>query len=282
MGGFVLLELLHKALYALISGVSELFFVSEKAHQLLYRTVTGREFGDSLLSLGIHLGCLIALWMNCNKRIRHLRSEKRLARPVKRRRTRQPDAVALMDIRILNTAVIPLLLGFFFLRNASSWINSPLRVALMLVINGAVLILPRLLPSGNKNGRSFSRLDCILMGLVGALGAIPGFSRMGCTYSVSTARGAGKSYALELSILLSIPALAAMLCFDIYGCFAASSAMTGMQMLGALVGAVTAFVGARMALNLIRFACNRSNTVAFAYYSWGFAMFLFLIYLFVA
>lgn len=277
-----MLELLHKALYALVSGFSELFFVSAKAHQLLYRTVTGRDLGDSLLSLGIHLGCLVALWMNCKKRIRYLRSEKRLERPVKRRRGRQPDAAALMDIRIMNTAVVPLVLGFFFLGKASAWNNSSPRVAMVLAINGAILFLPQLLRSGNKNGRSFSRLDCILMGLGGALGVVPGFSRMGGTYSVSITRGAEKNYALELSILLSIPAVAAMLCFDVYGCFAASSAISGMQILGALVGALTSFAGARMALNLLRFVCNRSNTVAFAYYSWGFAMFLFLIYLFVA
>ena len=277
-----MLELLHKALYALISGFSELFFVSDKAHQLLYRTVTGRDLGDSLLSLGIHLGCFIALWMDCNKRIRYLRSEKRLVRSAKRRRGRQPDVDALMDMRIMNTAAIPLLFAVFFLRNASKWINSPLRVALVLVINGAVLFLPRLLPVGNKNGRSFSRLDCILMGLGGALGVVPGFSAMGCTYSLSTARGAGKNYALELSILLSVPVVAAFLCFDIYGLFAVSSAITAMHLLGALVGALLSFVGARMALSLIRFVCNRSNTVVFAYYSWGFAMFLFLIYLFVA
>ena len=282
MGGFVLLELIHKALYALISGFSELFFVSSKAHQLLYRTVTGRDLRDHLLSLAIHLGCLVALWLNCNKRIRHLRSEKRLVRPGKRRRGRQPDGAALMDIRIMNTAVVPLLLGLFFLRNASAWFNSSLRVALVLVINGAVLFLPRLLPLGNKNGRSFSRLDCILMGLGGALGAVPGFSAMGCMYSVSTSRGAGKNYALELSVLMSIPVVAGMLCFDVYGSFAAPSAITGFQMLGALVAALTSFAGAQMALNLVRFVCNRSHTVAFAYYSWGLAMFLFLIYLFVA
>ena len=278
----MLLELLHKALYALISGFSELFFMSEKAHQMLYRTVTGCDLGDNLLSLGIHLGCLIALWMHCHKRIKHLRSERRLERLAKRRRGRQPDVAALMDLRIINTAMIPLLFGLICLRNASAWINSPLRVAFILAINGAFLVLPRLRPSGNKNGRSFSRLDCILMGLCGALGAVPGFSTMGCTYSVSTARGAGKNYALELSILLMIPAVVALLCFDVYGCFAASAAITGMHLLGALVGALLSFIGARMALNLIRFICNRTNTVAFAYYSWGLAMFLFLIYLFVA
>ena len=205
----MLLELFHKALFALISGFSELIFTSTLAHQLLYRTVTGYHLGDYFLSFGIHLGCLIALLINCQKRIKQLCYEKRLERPVSRRRGRKPDIGALMDIRILNTAVIPILLGFAFYRKASTWISSPFRLALVLVVNGVLLFLPRLLRSGNKNGRSFSQMDGLLVGLAGTLGVIPGFSRMGCMYSVASARGAGKAYALDLSLLLSVPALAA-------------------------------------------------------------------------
>ena len=282
IGGVALPELIHKALYALISGFSEFFLISPKAHQMLYRAVTGYDFSDNLLSLGIHIGCLLALLMNCNKRIRYLRSEKRLMRYGKRRHGRQPDAVALLDIRILNTAVVPLLIAFILLRNAPVWINDPIWVAMMLLLYGVVLFLPRLLPSGNKNGRSFSRLDCILMGFGGGLGVIPGFSGMGSMYSLSVARGADKNYAFDLSLLLTIPMVSAMLCFDVFGCFAAASAITGLQFLGGLIAALTSFCGAKMALNLIRYVCNRSNTVAFAYYSWGVAIFLLLIYLFVA
>ena len=277
-----MLELIHKALYALISGFSELFLVSSNAHQLLYRTITGCDIGDHLLSFGIHIGCLIALLTNCNKRIRYLRSERRLVRYGKRRHGRQPDVDALLEIRILNMAVVPLLLVYVLLRNAPAWINDPLRVAMMLAIYGVVLFLPRLLPSGDKNGRSSSRLDCILMGIGGGLGVVPGFSAIGCTYSVSIARGTEKQYAFELSLLLTIPMLATMACFDLYGCFVAASAITGLQLLGALIASMVSFFGAKMALNLIRYACNRSNMVAFAYYNWGVAMFLFLIYLFVA
>lgn len=277
-----MLELLHKVLFAFISGFSEFIFASTTAHQLLYQTVTGYRPVDSLLMLGIHLGCLAALLKTCHHRIKHLRNEKRLDRPGKRRRVRQPDVASLLDIRILNTAVVPLLLGFVLYPKVASWGDSPLRVALVLVLNGVVLFLPRLLQSGNKNGRSFSGLDSFLMGAGGTLGVIPGFSAMGCMFSVGAARGAQKSYALELSILLSIPAICAMLCFDVYGCAIADTGVTGFQFLGALVASLASFAGACMAIALIRVICSRSTTTSFAYYSWGLAMFLLLIYLFVA
>lgn len=275
-----MLELLHKALFSLISGFSELIFASTAAHQLLYRTLTGYDLADSFLSLGIHSGCLAALLINCHQRIKYLRQQKRLDRPGKRRRIRQPDVEALIDIRILNTAIIPLLLGLLFYPKAMAWGSSSWRVALLSVINGLVLFLPRILRSGNKDARSFTRLDGVLMGLGGALSVIPGFSRLGCMYSAGIAKGAQKGYALEMSILLSIPAVAAMLCIDLYSCTVAITGLTGLLLLGSLVAAIASFAGAYVAIKLIRFLCDRSSMVGFAYYSWGIAMFLLLIYLF--
>lgn len=98
-------------------------------------------------------------------------------------------------------------------------------------------------------------------------------------YSVGVARGAEKGYALELSLLLSIPAVVVMLCFDVYGCAVSTGAVSTIQLLGAMIAALASFGGAHMAISFIRFICNRTTTVGFAYYSWGLAMFLFLIYL---
>lgn len=277
-----MLELLHKALFAFISGFSELFFVPAAAHQLLYRTLSGYDLSDSFLSFGIHLGCLVALMMNYHERIRYLRNQKRLERPGKRRRGRQPDVAALIDIRILNTAVWPLLLGMLLYQKARIWITGPFRVALILTLNGMLLYLPRLLSSGNKNSHSFTRFDGVLMGLGGGLSVFAGFSRLGGMYSIGISRGAERSYALDLSILLSIPAIAAMLCIDIFSCTAGMANITGLLLLGSLVAFVTSYAGAYLGIRLIRLTINRTNTVGFAYYSWGLAMFLLLIYLFVS
>ena len=49
--------------------------------------------------------------------------------------------------------------------------------AIFLVLNAVILFLPTLLPTGNKDARSMSPLDAMLIGLSGVLGAVPGFSR---------------------------------------------------------------------------------------------------------
>lgn len=277
-----MLELLHKALFAFISGFSELFLVSTSGNQLIYRTLSGYDLSDNLLFLGIHLGCLVALMMNCHQRIRYLKNQKRLERPGKRRRGRQPDLASLSDVRILNTAVWPVLLGAIFCRKAQLWGGGLFQTVLFLVINGIVLYLPRLLRSGNKDARSITLFDGLMIGFGGALGAIPGFSRLGCMYSIGLSCGSDKNYALDLSILLTIPAMVASFLVDLFWCTAGLGSLTGLQLLGAVVAFVTAFAGTRLAIATVRFVCDRSNTVVFAYYSWGSAMFLLLIYLFVS
>ena len=277
-----MLEVLHKALFALISGFSELFFIPVTGQQLLYRTLTGYDLSDGFLSLGIHLGCLVALLMNCYQRIKYLRAQKRLERPGKRRRGRQPDVSSLIDIRILNTAVWPVLLGLLLYQKSRIWIDGAFSVALSLIIYGLLLYFPRLLSSGNKESQSFTRIDGFVMGIGGTLGVFPGFNRLGCIYSMAISRGADRSYALDLSMLLSIPAVSGMLCIDIFSCAVGLANITGLQLLGSLVAFLASSVGAYLGIGLVRFTISRTNTVGFAYYSWGLAMFLLLIYLFVS
>lgn len=277
-----MLEVLHKALFALISGFSELFFIPVTALQLLYRTFTGYNLSDSFLSLGIHLGCLIALLMNCYQRIKYLRAQKRLERPGKRRRGRQPDVSSLIDIRILNTAVWPTLLGLLLYPKTRIWIDGAFSVALSMILYGLLLYLPRLLSTGNKDSQSFTRIDGFMIGIGGSLGVFPGFNRLGCMYSMAICRGADKSYALDLSMLLSIPAIAGLLCIDIFCCTASLANITGLQLLGSLVAILASSIGTYLGIGLIRFTTSRTNTVGFAYYSWGLSMFLLLIYLFVS
>lgn len=272
-------DFLHKLILSLISGFSELMFVSGSAHQHLYRTVTGYDREEPGLLLAIHLGVLVALLMSCQKQIKRMRYEKRLLSSAKRRRGRQPDPASIMNIRILNTAVIPVLLGFLLYPKVSVWLSATHWIAIFLIINGMVLFLPRLLRTGNKDGLSFTQLDGMLIGFGGALGMVPGFSRMGAMYSIAISRGAQTNYALDLSTLLCIPAICAMIGFDLYACSASDVSVSGWMLLAYLLSAAAAFAGAWFAVRLTRYLSSHTDTTGFAYYSWGLAVFLFLLYL---
>ncbi len=272
-------QTLHKLIFTLISGFTEFLSVSAFPHQTLYQLMTGYHHTDLWLSLAIRVGVLTAVLLACSSRIKHLRRENRLSKRSRRRGLRQADPVALMDLRLLKTATIPVLISILFYRRSYQWISGVALLAPVLVVNGVILFIPRLMSQGDKDGRAVSALDGILVGLGGAFGAIPGLSRMGCTLSIGQARGFDRSYALDTALLLSIPALLGLLIFDIYAAFAAKVGVTALALFGYLCSAALSCASAYLGILLMRFLSAKTGWTWFAYYSWGAALFSFILYL---
>jgi undecaprenyl-diphosphatase len=274
-------DLLHYFIYALFSGITEFLGVSAPPHQLLYESMTGFDQSDALLTLMIRIAVLAAVVFCCRTRIRRLMRERRLAGLSRRRRNRQPDQIALLDMQLLKTAMIPLLISVLFYKRAGEWINRVSLMTVTLLLNGALLFLPRLLSQGNKDGRSVSRLDGVLMGLGGALAAIPGFSRVGGIISAGTARGVDKGYALETALLLSIPVLLGLLVFDVYAVITAKIAISAVGLLVYFLMGSVAFGGAWVGITFMRYLSVKAGITGFSYYSWGVGLFSFILYLMV-
>lgn len=269
---------LHRILYALISGVTEFLPVSTSAHQVLYSYLFGYDGVLPLFQFAIRLGALIAGVVGCSASLKRLLRQRRLARQSGRRR-RYVDTNALLDLRLLKTAVVPAIISVLFYRRAGEWIDTLPWLALTLLLGGIVLFWPRIISQGNKDGRSASRLDGIAMGLGTALAAIPGFSRLGCTVSFGAAGGMDRNYALETALLLSIPVLLGLTLLDLYAVIAAKMVLSGGALLWAAVSAVLSFLGGYLALTLLRHASAKANLSGYSYYSWGMALFVFVLYL---
>lgn len=274
-------NLFHKFIYALFSGFTEFWGVSAPPHQFLYESMTGFSQSDAMLTLMLRLGALTALIFCCRARLRRMMRERRLAGLSRRRRNRQPDMVALLDMRLLKTAVVPLLISVLFYKRAGQWIDHVLLLALTLLLNGIILFVPRLLSQGNKDGRSVSRLDGILIGLAGALAAIPGFSRVGAMVSAATARGVDRGYALDTALLLSIPVLLGLLIFDVYAVIVAKLAIGVAALLIYLLLGAVSFGAACAGITFMRYLSVKTGFTGFSYYSWGLALFSFILYLMV-
>lgn len=272
-------NLLDKLIFALFSGFTEFLPVSAHPHQMLYQIMTGFEQNDPWLVIAIRLGTLTALFVCCGTRIKRLMKENRLSKRSHRRRSRQPDLTALLDVRVLKTAMIPLVISVLFYRRAAELVNGVAILALVLVINGVILFIPRLISQGNKDGRSMSRLDSLLMGLGGTVAVIPGLSRIGSTTSVAQLRGVDREYALDTALLLSIPVLLGLLIFDVYAAVAAQASLSALALLLYLLAAALSFGGAWLGIIFVRFLAVKAGFTGFSYYSWGLALFSFIIYL---
>lgn len=270
---------LHKLIIAVFSGFTEFFGVSAPPHLLLYETMTSFYHTDPLLTFAIRMGVLSAVLFCCRGKINRLLRERRLAGLSRRRRNRQPDMVALLDIQFLKMAMIPILISVLFYKRAGEWIHAIQLLSITLVLNGVLLFVPRLLSQGNKDSRSVSRLDGILIGLGGALAAIPGFSRVGGILSVGTARGLDRSYALDSALLLSVPALSGLLLFDFYGVITTKIAISFVSLLCYIFLAAVSFGMAYLGIKFMRYLSVKVGFTGFCYYSWGLSLFCFILYL---
>ena len=185
----------------------------------------------------------------------------------------------LKDLRFLKTALIPLLFGFV-LMNWTGRVEEKLWLtAVFLVINGVLLYLPPYFPSGNKDSQTVSGLDGLFFGLGGILGVIPGISRITGLTTVGQLRGCGRSYILDMGLLLSIHALAVLCFLDIASMFATGAALSGALVFSCLLAAAAAFAASYFGIIFIRFLAVKVGFSGFAYYSWGAALFAFILYL---
>ena len=271
---------LESILYGFLSGLSEFMPVSSQAHQTILLYLFGETDDPVLLRLFVRVGVLAALLYASRTLLKRLQRELQLKKVPKRRRRRQPDPQYIADISFVKTACILLLVGFAVRYFLPEWHNRLELNALFLALNGIILHLPLYMNRGNKDSRSMSALDATFFGFGAALSVLPGVSRVGAASSLAVARGADMQQAYKWSLLISIPAITGWMCFDVYALFATGFGELGfLFLMKCIISCMFAFAGASTAIASMKFITVRLGLSGFSYYSWGAALFAFILYL---
>ncbi len=267
-------------LFGLLSGFTEFLPVSAQAHRTIIYGILGAESVHPIVVLFIHIGTVISLYTSSKLQFRKLYREYRLGKGPRRRRSRVPDMQSLRDLSLVKSACIPFVLSFLLYPKTVVFADRLYMIATFLFLNGVILYIPMFLPQGNKDSRSMSRLDGVLLGLGAALSILPGVSRIGAISSVAIARGADMQQAYKWSLLLSLPGLVVLMCFDIYSIYTVGvSGIDFIFILHCVLSACTAYLGAYLAITLMKALTTRTGFYNFSYYSWGAALFAFILYL---
>ena len=267
-------------LFGFLSGLADILPVSAQAHRLLLLNLFGEREESVFLRLLIHIGTLAALYYSSqNQIIRYVRARK-LARIPKRRRKRPLDTRTLMDFKMLRTALIPVVIGFCFYRKAEALSSNLLLIALFLVINGIILYVPQFLPGSNKDSRSMSPVEGLLIGVGGAISVLPGISCVGSVTSVATVCGAEKHYAFDTALLLALPVTVGLIVFDIVAIAATGiGAISFGVFLCYLLAAGAAFGGVLLGVKIMRLMAENIGYAVFGLYCWSAALFAIFLYL---
>lgn len=261
---------LASILYGIISGFAEILPISSSAHQILMQKLFGAEAGG-LRNLLVHAS-ILAVLLYCMRPVMvaiNVRTEQR-----RNKKRRSPD------LRLVRTAAVPLVLSFLLFRFAGGLGNNAVYLTLLFLVNGIILYIPSRMLSGNKDARAMSGWDALLIGFFGALGVVPGISRVGASLFAASARGADRQNALNWVLLLCIPALILLIVLDILAVFAGGFGVGSVaEMFKCILSVLGAGCGSYFGIMLMRFLSVKAGFTAFAYYSWGAALFSFVMYL---
>lgn len=272
------MSVFESILYGIVSGLTEFLPVSSQGHQAMMLRLFGQDVREPVRDLLVHLAVLGALLFSSRNILARLRRERMIISRARRKRTY--DFNGTYDLRLVKTAVFPMIIGLLAYRKMIQYESRPLYLALFFLINGIILIIPEYVRQGNKTGRSMSGFDGVLFGIFSALSAVPGISRVGSGMSIASMRGADRSHNLNWMLLLSIPALLVWIVFDFIHLFTIGAGnITFIVFLTYLLSALFAFIGGYLGISAVRFIAVKSGFSGFAYYSWGAAMFMLVLYL---
>ena len=204
------LNWLESILYGFFSGMMDILPVSAEAHKVLLLKFFGKQGNLDLLDLLVHLSILGALYVSCQSHIVRIRRARALARIPKKKRKRPLDTRTLMDWSMLKTMTVPVILGLFLYRYTAPVYGNLLLMALFLFLNGLILYVPQFLPTSNRDSRTLSRIEGLLMGLGGAVSIIPGISAIGAATSVGSVCGVERNYSLTMALMLNMVLMAGM------------------------------------------------------------------------
>lgn len=270
---------LQSILYGLVSGLTEFLPVSSHAHQQLLLSFFGVDALDPVYNFVIHLAVFYALWTGCRRLLDPIRRE-RISR---HQRNTARNESARLDWTLVKNAALPMCIVLVLSGRVRNVNNSFLWISVFLLINGILIYAPQRMIRANRGIHAMSALDSFILGICTGLSGFCGISRIGATISAADMRGVDKQRSLNWALLLSLPALLVLAALDLFGVFfGGGDVQFWANFFTYILAAAGAYAGAYLSIMLIKIVVTNVGIYGFAYYSWGAALFTFILYLTVA
>jgi len=196
------------AALGLLEGLTEFIPVSSTGHVLLAGHFLGFESNGKAFEVLIQLGAIVAIVGVYARRLISVFAA--APHDPESRRFIWSVLIAFLPAVVVGVAAHDFIKTVMF--------ESPLLIAVMLVLGGVVLIwVDRLVLAPRHDDAMRLPLGMALkIGLFQVLAMVPGVSRSGATIVGALALGASKRAAAEFSFFLSMPTMAGAFAFDLY------------------------------------------------------------------
>ena len=258
------MSLWQAIILGLIQGLSEFLPVSSSGHVLLFHSILGiTTTADSTLTfiIVLNMGSLTALLLAFRKDVWAL-----VKKPFQK--TTIQLAVATLPLVFTTLLFMEFIeLAFYTMRFLSFGF----------ILTGVALLLSDRIKSNNKDIRSITFVDAVLVGCAQALAVLPGISRSGITITSAMARGIGRENAAKFSFLLSVPAAVGAMVFRLSRDASVPALLQDLGLLNLGAGFIAAAVSGYLAINFMLTIVKKARLKYFAiYYILALAAYAFL------
>lgn len=275
------MSVIENIIYGFVAGLAEFLPVSGRGHQALLHHLFGVSTRISLQDILVHIGILLSVLVACRDYIAQLRWEQSTATTVRRNKSRRLDTKSHYDLRLLKSTVAPMLLGSILFNLILKSDYNLLSLIWLFILNGVVLLIAEHTRQGNRDAKTLTGFDGIMIGVSSAASALPGLSGTGMTLSYATLRGTDIQKAANWAILLVIPAAIFAVCGDVFYIIGSGFGdVSFLMILGSILAGFGAFCGGFVGISVLRLLVTNSSVFQFSYYSFGLALLSFMLYLF--
>ena len=255
----------------LIQGVAEFLPISSSGHLSLFQELgilTVGEGNNMFFNVLLHLGTLAAVFVAYWSEIKAIVLE--FFGMIKVRKLpegQKPDRLTRRMIWFIILGTLPLVVILPIKDYIDSLGENTIFIGCALLVTGLILFLSDRLGRGNKDVKSATVLDIVIVGFAQALATVPGLSRSGTTISAGMARGFDREFAVKFSFLMSIPAILGANLLELIDAISAGIDWSLIPVY--LVGVVVAAVSGYLSICLLKFITRKGSFGGFCYYCWG-------------
>lgn len=257
------------ALLGFIQGVTEFLPVSSSGHLAVFQRFFGLAEVDMFFDVLLHFATLIAIIVFYHQEIWDMLKE--LVGFFRDLRHPTPDAGEPKPARRLVLMIIIATLPLFVILPLNDKIealsSNTMFIGIAFLITGMLLFLSDRLKDGRKTERSMTVGDAVKIGLVQAVATLPGISRSGSTITAGMATGLNRSFAVNFSFLMSLPAVLGATIMETKKAIEAGINVSAVP--AYLVGMVIAGVIGYFAIKLLKIIAEKGKFGRFCYYCFG-------------
>ncbi|MBQ8974147.1 MAG: undecaprenyl-diphosphate phosphatase [Oscillospiraceae bacterium] len=266
------MSILAAILLAIVQGITEFLPVSSSGHLSILQNIfklsgtEGHLFFDVLLHFGTLVSICYVYRSDLKGMIRGCVDFARGDRENPADGQRMMPNVRMVVMIIIST--LPLFVALPFKNKIESLYYNTAFIGFALLVTGGILyIAERFIKNGNKNAKTMTIADAVIIGFAQAFALFPGLSRSGTSISVARAFGVEKNFAVRYSLLMSIPAVLGSTILSLLSAF--KDGIVWSSVPAYLIGMVIAAAVGIVAINVMSNLMKRGKFKVFSYYCWA-------------